>query len=62
MVNKVAYDLQQVHLGLHETLMDCDLKIAVKHLDQLINVESVISVGDVHEGSMLSLSLTALSC
>ena len=49
-------------LGLHETLMDRDLKIAVEYLDQLFNIECNISISEVHQHSMPPLSITALSC
>ena len=42
--------------------MDGDLEVKVENLDQLADIECDILVSEVHEGSMPSLPLTALSC
>ena len=49
-------------MGLHETFMDGDLEIAAENFNQLVDIESDISISEVHEGSMPSLPLTAMSC
>ena len=60
-VHKTADWLKKLHLGLHESLMDCYLEVALKHLHQLLHIKGNISVSEIHQSSPQSLTLSTLS-
>ena len=60
-VHKTADCLKKLHLGLHESLIDCYLEVTPKHLHQLLHIKGNILVSEIHQSLLPSLTLSTLS-
>ena len=59
-VNEVGNRFKDVHLDLHQSLVNCHLQVTVKNFDELFKIEANIVIGEVQQ--CLSPSFTRVVC
>ena len=55
-VNEVGNHFEDVHLDLHQSLVDCHMQVTVKNFDDLFKIEANIVIGEVQQCSSPSFT------